>query len=93
MARNLVLAAERFLRGTRHVVTGLELQRSRVLDRHENGRELLPGNKIPVRVLEGPDNDLHYYAFEVERLRHLAIASAKVFKSEEISEQLRSSMR
>lgn len=69
-------------------MAGLELQRSRVLARHENARELLPGNPISVRVLEGPDNDLHYYAFEVERLRHIAVASSKVFRSEEIKGEL-----
>jgi hypothetical protein len=74
----------------KRIRAGLELQRSRILDRAATAPRVLEDSPYEViNLTDTPDNDLDYYAYELGRLQDAAREMAKVFTNpKEVTEAL-----
>ncbi len=73
-------ARSRFLGALRRIATGLEVQRSRIMDRTAQAPKLFGGTDHEVTDLTGDaGNDLDYYIYELARLRELTRTINKTF--------------
>lgn len=72
--RDLDTSARRFAGYISRIRAGLVLQQQRIVDRHDNARPLPGPPGLDVAILEGPDNDMDYYVYELGRLDHVGRA-------------------
>jgi hypothetical protein len=78
--RDLDLTRSRFIGAVTHIRDGLRLCRDRVIDVQAKAPRLLEGTPHEViNLTEVPESDLDYYAYELGRLRHVAIAVLPIF--------------